>query len=61
MRTPLPLTYTRHSARFLFVWLTSLPFALYPAFGWVTVPIVILISALLFGIDEIGIQIEEPL
>jgi predicted membrane chloride channel (bestrophin family) len=43
------------------VWITSLPFALFPAFGWGCIPVVILISALLLGIDEIGVQIEEPL
>jgi len=60
MRTPLPLTYTRHSSRFLFVYINALPFAMYSAFGWGCIPITIMISALLLGIDEIGVQIEEP-
>ncbi|KAF5842132.1 Bestrophin/UPF0187 [Dunaliella salina] len=60
MRTPLPLTYTRHSSRFLFVYINVIPFAMYPAFGWGCIPIAIMISALLLGIDEIGVQIEEP-
>ncbi|KAF5842146.1 Bestrophin, RFP-TM, chloride channel-domain-containing protein [Dunaliella salina] len=60
MRTPLPLTYTRHTARFLFFWICSLPFALYGSFGWGCIPIALVISTLLLGIDEIGVQIEEP-
>ncbi|KAJ9534421.1 hypothetical protein QJQ45_016111 [Haematococcus lacustris] len=59
-RTPLPLTYTRHTSRFLLIWLTSLPFALWAPFHWGTIPISLLISMLLLGIDEIGVQIEEP-
>lgn len=51
----------RHSARFLFVWISVLPFALYPAFGWGCIPVSVVMSALLLGIDEIGVQIEEPL
>jgi predicted membrane chloride channel (bestrophin family) len=45
----------------LFVWISALPFALYGAFGWGCIPITVVISALLLGIDEIGVQIEEPL
>uniref|UniRef100_A0A7S3QPU7 Uncharacterized protein n=2 Tax=Eukaryota TaxID=2759 RepID=A0A7S3QPU7_DUNTE len=60
MRTPLPLTYTRHTSRFLFFWINSLPFALYASFGWGCIPIALVISTLLLGIDEIGVQIEEP-
>jgi len=61
MRTPLPMTYSRHSSRFLFVWINALPFALYGSFGWGCIAVTVLISALLLGIDEIGVQIEEPL
>ncbi len=35
--------------------------AQYDAFNWATVPITVLVGALLLGIDEIGVQIEEPL
>jgi putative membrane protein len=60
IRTPLPLTYTRHASRFLYIWILTLPFALYGHFGYMCVPISLLISTLLLGIDEIGVQIEEP-
>ncbi|KAF5842133.1 Bestrophin, RFP-TM, chloride channel-domain-containing protein [Dunaliella salina] len=60
MRTPMPLPYTRHTSRFLFVFNNALPFALYPTFGWGCIPLSVGVSALLLGIDEIGVQIEEP-
>jgi predicted membrane chloride channel (bestrophin family) len=33
-RTPLPLSYTRHSARFLALWLAFLPFTLWEKLHW---------------------------
>lgn len=59
-RTPIPLTYSRHTARFLVIWLLTLPFALWVPFKWATIPICLLVGMLLLGIDEIGVQIEEP-
>lgn len=60
LRAPIPVSYTRHTARFLFTWLTTLPFALYPSCGPWTVPVVAGIAAVLCGIEEIGVQVEEP-
>lgn len=60
LRTPIPISYTRHASRFLMMWLTLLPFALYPSMGWSTIFLVAMISTALLKIDEIGIQIEEP-
>lgn len=60
LRTPIPISYTRHTSRFLFLWLTCLPFALWPTVGWFTIPCAALIAGSLLKIDEIGMQIEEP-
>ncbi|KAG2483307.1 hypothetical protein HYH03_017810 [Edaphochlamys debaryana] len=60
LRAPIPVSYTRHTARFLFAWLTLLPFALYPTIGWGVVPVCTGIAAVLCGIEEIGVQCEEP-
>jgi predicted membrane chloride channel (bestrophin family) len=49
-----------HTSRFLIIWLSTLPFAEWNSFHWATIPITLLIGALLLGIDEIGVQIEEP-
>lgn len=45
VRTPLPLSYSRHTLRFLVSWLTFLPFCAWKELGWATVPVdVILVS-----------------
>ena len=58
--TPIPLSYTRHTSRSLMIWLLTLPFALWETFHWATVPAVLALTYLTIGLDEIGIQIEEP-
>lgn len=65
LTSPVPLFYSRHLARFLTVWLFLLPFALYDTFGnsWnhiMMIPGTTVISTMLFGIEEIGTQLEEP-
>lgn len=60
LKTPIPLSYTRHTSRFLIMWLTCLPLSLYSACGWATVFPSAIIAFLLLGIEEIGVQIEEP-
>ena len=58
---PSPLSYTRHTVRFLVLWLTALPFCCWHELGWATVPVATVLSFLLLGIEEIGVQIEEPM
>jgi predicted membrane chloride channel (bestrophin family) len=63
--SPVPLVYTRHTARFLGFWILALPLALWNAFGtsWNHVglfPAAMLISFFFFGIEELAIQLEEP-
>ena len=65
LTSPVPLFYSRHTARFLFVWLFFLPFALYDPLAntWNHVgmiPTSILLSTFLFGIEELATQLEEP-
>ena len=64
-KSPIPLVYTRHTSRFLTFFLTLLPLALWGQLGeswnhWATIPAEFVISFFLFGIEEVGIQIEEP-
>jgi hypothetical protein len=42
------------------IWLSALPLGLYDTCGWATIPLSVVITFLLLGIDEIGVQIEEP-
>mmetsp|Transcript_2158 Transcript_2158/g.3500 ORF Transcript_2158/g.3500 Transcript_2158/m.3500 type:complete len:447 (+) Transcript_2158:74-1414(+) len=59
--TPIPLSFTRHTSRSLMLWLGTLPFALWGGgAGWLSVPAIALISFVILGIDEIGVEIEEP-
>ena len=61
MRTPLPLSYSRHTSRFLSIWSFTLPFVLVDAIGWMaTVPTYTIICWMLFGIEDVGLQIEQP-
>jgi ion channel-forming bestrophin family protein len=63
--SPVPRAYTHHTARFLEVWLLLMPFSLYDAFSaswnhWGMIPATIVISFFLTGIEELGLQLEEP-
>ena len=60
LRTPIPVAYTRHTSRFVIIWMTILPFALWAKFEWVTLLLAPIIGVLLLGINEIGIDVEEP-
>ncbi|KAG2448552.1 hypothetical protein HYH02_006443 [Chlamydomonas schloesseri] len=60
LRFPIPLTYTRHTSRFMLLYLGALPVALYDSCDWATIPVTATISFLLLGIEDIGVQIEEP-
>ena len=60
LRTPIPLSYTRHTVRSIILWLILLPTSLYPVCGWAVVPICTCIAFLLLGIEDIGVSIEEP-
>ncbi len=65
LSSPVPLFYSRHTARFLGVWLALLPLGLYSQFGnsWnhvMMIPATAFISVCLFGIEELATQLEEP-
>ena len=46
--------------RLLVIWVSSLPIILWDQCRYATVPVSAIISFLLLGIEEIGVQIEEP-
>lgn len=60
MRTPLPFSYMLHLRRTLILFLFTLPFALVQSFGWGTVAVIFLIAHTFLGIEEIGVEIEDP-
>ena len=58
--TPLPFAYSVHLRRVLIVYCLTLPLALVKDFGWATVLATLLISYALYGVEEIGVEIEDP-
>lgn len=59
-KTPLPFAYVVHLRRALVIYCVTLPIALLPTFGWYTVPIVYAMTYVMLGIEEIGVEIEDP-
>ncbi|ARV59360.1 hypothetical protein BZZ01_12640 [Nostocales cyanobacterium HT-58-2] len=60
LKTPIPLAYAIHLKQLLLLYCLLLPFQLVHNLGWWTGPIVALISFTLFGIEAIGLEIENP-
>ena len=63
--SPVPLVYTRRTARYLSVWALLLPCALYSSFSgagevWAVLPASAVMAFFLFGVDELAMQLEEP-
>lgn len=59
-RTPLPFAYVVHLRRLVLLYLFTLPFALVKDFGWDTPIASLLLAYALFGIEETGVEIENP-
>ncbi|HEX8069842.1 MAG TPA: bestrophin family ion channel [Pyrinomonadaceae bacterium] len=59
-KTPLPFAYVVHLRRALIIYCITLPFALADVRGWAAILDTLLIAYILFGIDEIGVEIENP-
>merc|ERR1740117_2104567 len=58
--TPIPLAYSRHTSRFLVIYVSTLPLVLVAALRWATLPVMLTVCWALFGILEIGNLVEEP-
>lgn len=60
LRTPMPLAYAIHLKQLLMIYCLLLPFQLVDELKWLTAPAVAVVSFTLFGIEEIGVEIENP-
>ncbi len=60
LKTPIPLAYAIHLKQLLLLYCCLLPFQVVESLGWWTGAIVALISFTLFGIEAIGLEIENP-
>jgi ion channel-forming bestrophin family protein len=60
LRTPMPLAYAIHLKQLLLLYCLLLPFQIVQALGFWTGLITALVSFSLFGIEAIGLEIENP-
>jgi ion channel-forming bestrophin family protein len=60
LKTPIPMAYAIHLKQLLLIYCLLLPLQLVGEISYWTGPIVALISFTLFGIEEIGVEIENP-
>ncbi|KAF9119629.1 hypothetical protein BGW39_000165 [Mortierella sp. 14UC] len=58
--TPIPLAYSIHLRQVVYLYCLALPFTFLNVLGWLTVPLMCLVSFTLFGIEAIGREIENP-
>lgn len=60
LRTPVPFAYAQHIKIFVVLFCYTAPFTMAEAMGWYTPIAATLLCLALFGIDEIGVEIEDP-
>ena len=60
LRTPIPFAYAQHIKIFVVLFCFSAPFVVVDVMGWATPAACALLALALFGIDEIGVEIEDP-
>lgn len=60
VRTPVPMSYSRHTSRFLSLFFFTFPLVLLPSLGASTIPVTSFFCWALFSIEEIGHDIENP-
>ena len=59
-KTPLPLAYAQHTKLLVTLFCLTAPFALSDSLGWLTPVGAGVLAFALFGVDEIGVEIEDP-
>jgi ion channel-forming bestrophin family protein len=60
VKTTVPVSYSRHTSRFLSVWCFTLPIVLVDLLQWRMIPLVFIAAWALSVIDEVGHIIEDP-
>ncbi|CAG8702639.1 1996_t:CDS:2 [Acaulospora morrowiae] len=58
--TPIPFAYNVHLKQAVSLYVWSLPFALVSKLEWFTIPVMLIVSLALFGVEAIGAEIENP-
>ncbi|MBD2066832.1 hypothetical protein H6F93_04695 [Leptolyngbya sp. FACHB-671] len=60
LRTPIPIAYAIYLKRLILIYCVGLPFHLVDDIGWLTGISLVIVSFILFGVDQIGDDIENP-
>ncbi len=58
--TPIPYSYSMYIKQFIFIYVITLPMAFVTTSGYLTIPIVILITFVLLSVELIAEEIEDP-
>lgn len=58
--TPIPYSYSMYIKKFIFIFVITLPFGFVTSFGYVTIPVVLLLFYILVSIELIAEEIEDP-
>ncbi len=58
--TPIPYNYSMYIKQFIFIYLITLPLAFVTTSGYITVPIVTLVTFILLSVELIAEEIEDP-
>jgi len=60
LKTPLPRAYVIIIRRFIFLFLSTLPFGLLAKTGWMTPLVAILVAYPILSLDDIGAELQNP-
>lgn len=58
--TPIPYSYMMYVKKFIFIYIATLPFGFVASSGYMTIPIVVLVSFVLLSVELIAEEIEDP-
>ncbi|RIA91985.1 Bestrophin, RFP-TM, chloride channel-domain-containing protein [Glomus cerebriforme] len=58
--TPIPFAYNIHLKQAVLIYVWILPFTLIAALSWFVIPTTVLVGFILFGVEAIGAEIENP-
>jgi putative membrane protein len=58
--TPIPYNYSMYIKQFMFIYLITLPMAFVTTSGYITIPIVMLVTFVLLSVELIAEEIEDP-
>ncbi|WMJ81894.1 bestrophin family ion channel [Clostridium sp. MB40-C1] len=60
LRNPIPIAYVVHLKTLLILFCSTLTFAIASSMGWLSILVIIFVSFAFLGIEEIGVEIEDP-